>query len=273
MTTSSQRSFRAQPPPADWTDLATLASADLGTDTYLVLGCCNIGVGSTGRFFRTEIRGADNASSIATLGVQQAEGEDTSEQRVSGFAVRHHATTATDVIIRAQEEAANGNMTDEGSYLIALDESLFADTIEYDYIAALTSAISSEVTVASVGPYTPSVNGNHLIFGRVSSLDADGAEIQLHLEDGTTETRTGDSGPTHDQGWDNIKDQEYAATMQRISISSQKTYNLRAAGGSWEAKERWLIVVNLNKPSVGPAEKYRQTRVVEGLVTADRRSS
>ncbi len=217
---------------------------------YLVFGHASIGVGSTGRFFRTEIRGADVGASIATLGFHQAEGEDTVELRNNGYAIRHEATTtSTDIIIRAQEEAANGNMTDEGSYLIALPKSLFAD-LAYDFTLTNVSVGTTETTVASVGPFTPSVDGNHLIIGAGTHIQHT-ALTTLHLEDGTTETRTGDSTPTHNQNWDAAKDQEQMRTFERISISAEKTYNLRALSSASGTiiGGRWLIVVNLNPPS------------------------
>ena len=97
----------------------------------------------------------------------------------------------------------------------------------------------------------------------------------MWVESGTTEIRTGDEPVVHNQMWDTTKDNEQMITFQRYSITTAETFNLRAQadGAVFDVEHRWLIVVNLNKPDAGAAEKYRQTRVVQGLVSADRRSS
>jgi hypothetical protein len=247
---------------ADTTVLASLAAADLGTtEEWLVLGYARTHVGSTGRWFNITADGADDAASASTLNEAQEEGEDAAEMRVTGIVARHKAVTSNVAFtVYGQEEAANGNMWDGGAYLIALKASLF-DDFEHDYTAA-AATISAETTIATVGPYTPTTSGNHLIVGRMHKGTADADFMQLHLEDGTTPTRTGDDTPTHDQNWDTAKDLEPAYTLERISISAAKTYNLRAnvTGTSYTAEDRWLLVLNLNKVagSVGTPIPRRQ---------------
>lgn len=233
--------------------LAQIDAANLGTtEEWLMLGYAKIGVGSGGVNYEVRLWAADDevGPDGSLVNVIDEEGEDGDEERMCGVVGRHKAiTTAANAYIGAREDANNGNHTDEGSYLIAIKPSALGG-LEHDYQSG-TQAITSEATIATVGPYTPSTSGNHLIIGRTGTAagTADGAELQLHLEDGTTETRTGDSTPTHDQGWDITKDAEPAFTMERISISAEKTYNLRATGGTWTAEDRWLLVLNLNLAS------------------------
>ncbi|KKN27930.1 hypothetical protein LCGC14_0859550 [marine sediment metagenome] len=240
------------------TELASIAGSSLGvTEEWLVVGCARIGIGSVTRAFIARLHGADDSATASDLNLIQEAGEDTAEGRMVGFVGRHKAVTSNvDLAIDAYEEAADANHTDDGSYLIAIKGSAFAD-FEHDYTAAAVS-VGAETTVATVGPYTPSTSGNHLILGRDNRFVGAGL-AKLHLEDTTTETRTGDSTPTHNQNWDTARDKEAAHTMQRISISGAKTYNLRATDSTTRNHEhRWLLVLNFNL--AGGA-------VVEGTVT------
>jgi hypothetical protein len=249
------------------TTLATIAGSSLGTtDEWLILGYGRVGIGSTNRSFFARLSGADDASSGSNLMRIRQEGEDTSELRMFGFAARHKAvTSAVTVQLDASEENASSNMTDEGAYLIAIKASAFAD-FEHDYQTG-----EAEKTIASVGPYTPSANGNHILFGQAQHNvpHSSAKHWSMHLEDGTTETRTGDQGKRVDQGWDDTTDLEHANTFQRISISAEKTYNLKA--DDWDAQSdtltlehRWLLVLNLNKASTGTTV----TPAVNGLTFA-----
>jgi hypothetical protein len=237
---------------ADTTVLAQIAAADLGiTDEWLVLGYAKTGIGNTGRWFSVSANGADDASSASKLNLGQEEGEDTAENRVTGIAARHKAITSNVAFtVYGQEEHAAGNFTDQGAYLIALPGSLFTD-FEHDYTAGAIT-VTTETTIATVGSYTPTENGNHLIIGFMNKDDFVNDWMYMHLEDGTTETRTGDSGPFHNQNWDWLRDLEPVFTMERISISAAKTYNLRANvhNTTFDAGNRWLLVLNLNKSPV-----------------------
>jgi hypothetical protein len=238
------------------TTLATLVAADLGTtEEWLLLGYAKIGIGSTGRWFNTRLKCADDAASATIVNLVQEEGEDTAEERVVGMVGRHKAVTSNvAATITAHEEAANGNMTDEGSYLIALAGSTFADYKHDFQDGTIALSGTGETTVATVGSYTPTTNGNHLIIGRFSLAVVTTRRLLGHLEDGTTETRTGDSTPTHTQVWDSAKDGEAVYTMERISISAAKTYNLRGATHdvvTASVHDRWLLVLNLNLAAAG----------------------
>ncbi len=256
---------------ASTTILAELPSADLGTDEHVIFGYARVDIGSAGRWYNHLFRWGGGAARFFA----QAEGEDTDEQRLTGFAGVVTGDGSEDFRIYGTEEAANGNMFDGGAYLIALPSSLFADVV-----SAFTSTSiiidGTETTIQTVGPYTPSVGGNHLVFGSSAGDTVEPTQIGgVWVEEGTTEIRSGDSAETHNQIWDDTKDREQQHTFQRYSISSQVTFNLRSqgAGADFDQLYRWLTVVNLNKPSAGVTEKYRQTRVVQGLVSADRRSA
>jgi hypothetical protein len=148
------------------------------------------------------------------------------------------------------EEAGNGNMTDEGSYLIALPTTLFADFVD-DYTAGAIAIDGTETTIATSGSYTPTTTGNHLVIGRSNGSDTPTQLGGMWVESTTTEIRTGDATPTHNQIWDNTKDDEQQITFQRYSITTAETFNLRSQGAAaaFDQEHRWLIVVNLNPPS------------------------
>ena len=234
------------------TVLASLAGSDLGTDEHLILGCSKTLIGSTGRYFHTQLDAAyDTATSTARTN-HRAEGEDTAEQRIVGFAIRHKASSGTpDVTLRGDEEAANGNMLDGGAYLIALPTALFADFVD-DHTVAGIGVDGTETTIATSGSYTPTTTGNHLIIGTAFGDNTPTALGGMWVESTTTEIRTGDSTPTHNQIWDDTKDGEVMNTFQRYSMTIAETFNLRAQGGNFfDVQHRWLIVVNLNEPAAG----------------------
>ncbi len=239
------------------TTLATIAGSDMGTDEHLILGYARVAIGSAGRWFAHSLNFAyDTATSASSIG-HAGEGEDVAEMRVSGFFARHKASSGTpDVTLTGSEEAANGNMHDEGAYLIALPTALFADFVEIFTTGDVD--VNTEATVATTGSYTPTTAGNHLIFGRVRNNtnfinDNDNAG-QIWVDSTSTEIRTGDALPTHWQSWDKNKTSAQMITFQRYSISTAETFNLQAVGHSADPSnvdERILIVVNLNAADGG----------------------
>ena len=240
-----------------WGDeFENIAGSDLGTtEEWLVLGFARLIMNSPSEYARVRLHGADDASTASDLNFHQEVGEAFNDSRLFPLMGRHKAiTSAVDLVIDANEESASAGHTHGGSFLIALPASLFAD-FEHDYTPG-TLAVSTEATVASVGPYTPSVGGQHLVLGRESHTPGSGLAT-LHLEDGTTETRTGDTAHTYNQNWDSAGDYEAGITMQRINISVEKTYNLRSADTvSTDHEGRWLMLLSLNEPGGGgPADQ------------------
>ena len=254
---------------ADTTILAQIAGSNLNQDEHLILGYGRADLGNNGKYFDIDIHVADDTATSAFRGGHRAEGEDTAEQRLAGFAVRHKASSGTpDVTIYGQTESGGGGKhKDGGGYVIALPTSLFAD-FDHDYQAGSIAVPVVAAEIASVGPITPSVGGNHLFFGGYAVATVDNNLQTLHLEDGTTDTRTGDATPSHNQVWDSGKDLESFRTFERISFSTSKTYRLMAdadsAGG--DGGHRWLVIVNLNEPAAlaavyPPFPRRRQTTV------------
>ena len=242
---------------ADTSLLAVLDGAALATDQYWILGSAQVEIGSTGRWFNHSIHTALDTSTSEVRALNQSEGEDTNEKRQSGFSLRHKASSGTpDVILYGQEEAANGNMVDLGAYLIALPTSRFAD-FEWEYDAGNIDAANETTiqTLPAASTYTPSVNGNHLIFGMANhTTSALGGLSNLWVDSTTTEIRTGDSTPSQTQRWDGSTEKETVRTFQRFSISGAVTLNLQGDRNRTPAvgfEHRWIVVVNLNPPSSG----------------------
>ncbi len=239
------------------TILAEIAGSDLGTDEHLILGYGRWDNGNNGKYGEVSLYSALDAATQSEVAYARREGEDTAEQVIVGFAARHQASSGTPnaTIYGETESGGGGQHTDGGGYIIALPASLFADSV-FKYTAGEIVFGTTETTVQSVGPYTPSVSGNHLVFGRDTETTHLLRLIGLWVEDGTTEIRTGDAYPlSHKQAWDWGKDEEGANTFSRYSISSEVTLNLRADSedSNTGVSHRWLIVVNLNEPTTGPA--------------------
>lgn len=224
------------------THLAEISGLTSG-DRYLVLGYAKIGIGIISEYFDVQAR----QGTTTILNWDREEGEDTREERVSGM-VAIKSAGETNIWIGAFAETVSTH-TDEGSYLIAFHEDKFEDLID-DFVSASVTA-NAETTLATVTSYTPTVNGNHALFGSASKGVVGTGQQALWIEDGTTEIRTGDSSPVHDGGWSaGTEDNEQKITLSRISIAATKTYNLQGETiiGSGEMSLRALIVVNLNKP-------------------------
>lgn len=230
---------------ATTTVLASLAGATLGTTEYLILGYGTCRTESQTLWWDITAHAAQDSATATEASVHRGEGEKIGPRLVVGFALRHKASSGTpDVTIYGQEETTAANHDDGGAYLIALPTSLFTD-FEYDYTAAGISA-NGETTIASIGPYTPTVDGNHWVFGMCNVETATAGLVNLHVEDGATEIRTGDSAITHTQQWDTAKDLEGARTFQQYSITGSTTLNLQGdRNAASNLEHRWLIVANL----------------------------
>ena len=225
------------------------------TPEQLILGYGRCDIANTGRYFDISLHHAYDTSTSVQRARHRAEGEDGAEQRIVGFATRHKASSGTpDVTMYgASENAGGGQNQDGGGYLIALPTSLFADFVD-DHTIGGISIDGSEQTIATTGSYTPTVTGNHLIFGRSNGQSQTTQLGGMWVDSTTTEIRTGDSTPTHNQEWDTAKDGEQQITFQRYSITTAETFNLQSQGAAatFVQELRWLIVVNLNPPASGP---------------------
>ena len=226
------------------TTLANISGATLGTTNHwLLLGCARISVGSTTLNHNVGLFGANVGSSQTLMASYDEEGEDLNEERMHLLFGHHSATSNTAAAIKAYEDSASANAHRNGSYLIAINTGHFKD-FDYDFTAG-TATVSGETTVATV-TVNPGTAGNHMVFGTATKVATTNMG-QLHLEDGTTETRTGDSALYQTNAWDTVKDEEAALTMQRINMSTgSNTYNLRADVMANGAKLRGLYILNLN---------------------------
>jgi hypothetical protein len=249
------------------TVVAQISGSDLGTVEHLILGMARVHVGSSGRTFIHELYTAQDAASSSVSNRAEEEGEDTAEERITGFAARHKASSGTpNVTLYGEEEAANGNMWDGGGYLIALPTSWFTD-FEYDYTAGAITA-NGETTIATTGSYTPTEGGTHLLMGEASRSVATSTRAgELWLESSTTEIFTGDSAIVQHMVWDAAKDLERSHTLQPYEITSAETINLQGdnGGATGGLEYRWLIAVNLHeaRPVIaGPLLSRRQLTTV-----------
>ncbi len=234
---------------ADTTVLAQILGSDMGTAEHLILGSARCDIANTGHYFDHSLHAAYDTSTAVVRSRHRAEGEDNAEQRISGHAIRHKASSGTPnaTLFGARQDAGGGAHTDGGAYLIALPTSLFADFV-HDYEAGSLELNTTESTVALIENYTPTVTGNHLIIGRVNGSVTPTQLGRMWVEDLVGEIRTGDSVPSHNQIWDDSKDEEMMATFQRISITDEKTYGIRSVGANadFDIEHRWLLVVNLD---------------------------
>ena len=241
-----------------FTTLANLSAADLGTvEEWLLLGYARIKIGSTGQNFEVRLNGADDASSQSILNAHAAEGEDNNELRVIGVAGRHKAVTSNVAAsITGGEETASANHLNGGGYLIALKASAFAD-FKFDFTAGDISVTTSETTLATITNYTPSTATNHLIIGRCNLNDTGGnSRIATYVENGAgTNLMAGDDVAFQTQNRD-ATDLEMAISSMRESLpTSQDTFDLQgildAGETSRNFENRWLLMLNLEKASVG----------------------
>ncbi len=235
--------------------IARLDGAALATDEWLVAGYATCTIASTGKVFSHSLYAAYDVSTAVEVTRHSAEGEDTTapERRLSGSIIRHQASSGTpNVTLYGVDEAGGGaHNEDGGGYLIALPASIFAD-FEHFYTAGTIAIDGTETTIQTSGSYTPTVTGNHLIFGRSNGEGDPTALGGMWVESTTTEIRTGDAAPTHNQIWD-PQDNEYQATFQRYSITTAETFNLRSQGAAanFDQEHRWLVIVNLNAAAGG----------------------
>jgi len=252
---------------AETTVIAQLLGSDLGTAEHVVFGYGRCHVGSTGRWFRHDLFGCYDEATAVSQSYHQSEGEDSAEERISGFAIRHKASSGTpNVTLYGSEEAANGNMWDGGGYLIALPTALF-DDFEEDYTAAAMGVGSTEDTIASVGPYTPTTNGNHMVFGCSTGSGPNNQIGGCWVDETTTEIRVHEATISQGMKWDGAKDFEIQSTFQRYSISSEVTLNLQSvgiAGGTFNQEMRRLIAVNL-AVDAGPPPTLAPQRLSKGV--------
>jgi len=247
---------------AEW----TIPGADLGTDEWLILAYQRTGDINTGRNFRVEAHAAVDTSTTAVRAKDENEGEDTAELRMSGFALRHQASSGTPNFEMQTWTEFNNAFQDRGGYGIALKASNFvAGGFKAEYTAGSTSIDGTERTFETITSYSPSVTADHWLFGLWNqTLTTNTPIVEMHIEDDDVEMRVGD------QAIDMSCDYDATATPQlglfyqdNILSSDTSTYTLRGTSGAStdSVEHRWLIILSLEKAAVAAAPVVRRRQL------------
>ncbi len=233
----------------------TIAGSDLGTNEFAVFAYQRTQVGSQNTRYVIEAYAADDGSTSARRGVDRSEGEDNAELRMSGFAVRHKASSGTpNFAIRTDK--TGGNYWDRGGYGIALLVSAFADFPAPGYTAADTLNDTTERTMATITSYSPTTTADHLLFGMYTQDDLNAGEwARIHIEDDTVPMRVGDEPGFTTNNYDNNGDPQVVLFhMDNILSSDTSTYTLRATTTNANtAFQRWLLILSLELSAAGGA--------------------
>ena len=228
----------------------SIAGSNLGTDEWLILAYQRTGIGSSTRNYRVEAHAAADTSTSAVRSKDEMEGQDVTELDMSGFALRHKASSGTpDFEIQTWEEHVAANALDRGGYAIALKTSAFAD-FQAEYTAASTLLDATERTMQTITSYSPVTTADHLLFGSWDMPDTDETpRHSIHIEDDDVEMRVGDIGQnpvfTNEGTATPI---HYIFHLDNILSSDTSTYTLRgssANASSANVEHRWLIMLSL----------------------------
>ncbi len=257
--------------PTTQADEFTIAGSNLGTDEFWVVGYQRTGIGSINQNYRVEVHAANDTATSAVRKRDENEGENTAEMRLSGFALRHKASSGTpDLAVQTWEEAASANAVNKGGYAIALKTStVVSGGFQHDYIAAVRFTIA-EATIASIASYLPSVTADHWFFGSATqSLQSGIPQAQLHIENDTVEMRPGDQPIQQANMWDNTAEPFVNVGHQdNIPDTDTSTYDLRAAFGQ-DISFRWLIIISLEKAAAGPVQRTFTGTLASGDLVGD----
>ena len=234
----------------------TIAGSNLGTDEFLVLAYQRTKVGSSTRDFRVEAFAAVDTSATAVRSSDQNEGENTLELRISGFALRHKASSGTpNFEIQTWEQTDSANFFDRGGYAIALKTSAVVD-FEFAYTAATTTLDTTERTFGTITSYSPTTTADHLLFGMYDTTGAVAADTnEIHIEDDGTEMRVGDEPMLQENIYDDSGPTPLTNIFHQDNIlsSDTSTYTLRGKTGTGtnDAEHRWLLLFSLEKVAGG----------------------
>ncbi len=252
--------------PTTQADEWTIPGSSLGTDEHLILAYQRTGIGATNREYRVQAFAAADTSTSAVRASDQNEGEDGNELRISGFQLRHKASSGTpNFSIQTWELDTNTNALDRGGYGIAIKFSAF-EKIEWDYEAGTTVIDSTERTMATI-TYSPTTTADHILFGSITMTVANGGEQHLHIEDDTVEMRVGDQPITYGVKYDPSTSIPVLNLFHQDNIlsSDTSTYDLRGATNDADddlAEHRWLIIWSLELSAGGTAHTATPTEAV-----------
>ena len=255
---------------ADTTVVAQLLGSDMGTAEHLILGYAAVEVNNAGRYYDHSLHACDDEATAAKKAGHRAEGEDTNETRLSGFAIRHKASSGTPnvTLYGASENGGGAQNADGGGYLIALPASIFEDGIRYTYVAGTIAIDTTETNLATISEFTPTTAGNHMVFGRSEGSATPTANGSMWVQNQSDHIRFQDRGSNQNQMWDTAKDNEQQLTFQRHAITTNETLELESlgVGADFDAEHRWLVVVNLAFDS-GPGPTLPPERLIIGVGT------
>ncbi len=236
------------------TDIFTIAGSNLGTDEWAILGYLRTECNSVGGDFGVQVLAANDTSTSAVRTFQQVEPEDANEDIITGFALRHKASSGTpNLQVQAFEEAAGNNHRNGGGYAIALKTAALADFV-FDYEAGATTLDTTERTLATITSYSPSVTADHLIFGMWNQVLTTATRFtQIHVEDDDVEMRVGDQPLIQKVNSDvTNRPQSMIFHMDNILSSDTSTYTLRGQADNTDetVEHRWLMILSLEKGGV-----------------------
>ena len=236
--------------PTTQADEFTIAGSSLGTDEFVVWGYQRTHVASFGRNHRIEILSALDASTNATVYTRELEGEDVTDKIVTGFAVRHKASSGTpDFAVQTWKEASQTTASNGGGYGIAIKTSAFeSGGILFDYTAGTVSVTTSDTILATLTSYSPGTTADHVFYGEFNTQDVSGPDCTLHIEDDGVDHRVGDESTfTRDNSDSTNQPSQTLAYGANILSSDTSTYTLRAKARSATTvgEHRWLIIMTM----------------------------
>lgn len=239
----------------------------LGADPYVTFAYARAGVSAAGQIISYRVSGTE--SGLSTSARADDDTEDTSEFRTFGSVSNWEQIANSGHFYIVMSRVSRG-VADEGAYGIALKASFFADYESGGTDGYQIAVSSGENVMETISAYTPAVDGQHLIFGNACGHYNNISDAQkLHIEDGTTDLRSGDSGSTQQQYWD-VLDRSMLHTFQRVFVNSQKTFNLvvTAPAAEYVAYPRFVLL-NMNRPvgTVEVTKTHTVDAILEGVIT------
>ncbi len=233
--------------PTTQADEFTIAGSSLGTDEFVVWGYQRTHVSSTNRRHRIEVLSALDASSNAVVFTNETEGEDSTDKIVTGFAVRHKASSGTpDFAVQTWKSAGQATASNGGGYAIAIKTSAFeSGGIVFDYESGTIDITTSDTVVATLAGVNPTTTADHVFYGEWNLIDRNGPDCTQHIEDDGVDHRAGDEETFMRDNSDTLNDvAQTLAYGANIPDTDTSTYTLRgkARTSTTVAEHRWLII-------------------------------
>ncbi len=247
------------------TDVFTIAGSSLGTDEFLVYAYQRTDVAATNTNYRVELHAAFDTSTSSVKGVDENEGEDSNELRMSGFAIRHKASSGTPNVAIKALTRTDAKMFDAGGYAIAFKTAAW-ESIVFAYTAGSTLIDTTERTFQNIDTHSPTTTADHYISGSLNLADTGSTKKpQIHVEDDATPIRTGDEPMEHHVNYDALANPMVSVDHQtNILFSDSSDYDLRAklVADTDNAEHRWLIIWSMELAAGGTAHTATPTEAV-----------